>query len=403
MNNETPTSLLKIYRVEWDCSNPQIQIDGSINNFITTLKNTTAENATHTIELLIAFCNKYESQKHLFFDEKGNFPSDLFHTTPLPQFENKELIALLVENLKKFRNNMELVIAMLRILFILARIDSNLIEIGVTGGIKIIIDILKLYEYNSDIQQYGCAALFNVAFKNDENEMQIGSEGGIARITNAMRNHPKHIGVQKYGCGALGNLAYNCESNQTQIRQEGGIERIIVAMIIHLYGHSDLQLEAAGTLRNLAYNNADNRIEIARSGGIPVLVQVMKIYDKNAELQLQVCAALWNLASSESNLIMIGKAGAIPYIKQALKAYPTKDKLQHYAIGLLWFLSTFQSVISDFGTEIIQEKGIDLILDALIKHPSNDGVQQAAKSSLTELSRYAQVNKYLLKRKISVR
>jgi len=90
VNNETPTSLLKIYRVEWDCSNPQIQIDGSINNFITTLKNTTAENATHTIELLIAFCNKYESQKHLFFlMKKGIFRLIYFTLHPCPNLRTK--------------------------------------------------------------------------------------------------------------------------------------------------------------------------------------------------------------------------------------------------------------------------------------------------------------------------
>jgi len=260
----------------------------------------------------------------------------------------------------------------------------------------------ETHEHNSDIQQYGCAALFNVAFKNDENELQIGSEGGIARIISAMRNHLKHVGVQKYGCGALGNLAYNCESNQIQIRQEGGIEQIITAMKLHLYERPDLQLEAAGTLRNLAFNNADNRTEIARKGGIGVLITMMKIYEKYPDIQLQVCAALWNLASSESNLILIGKIGAVPYIIQALRSYPTKDKLQHYAIGLLWFLSKFQSVLSDFGTQIIEERGVELIIDALLKHPAHDDVQQVAKAGLDELSRYVKVMRYLNKKKIVI-
>ena len=61
------------------------------------------------------------------------------------------------------------------------------------------------------MQQQGCWALANLAFKNDTNQALILSEGGISAIVLAMKAHTGHLGVQERGGQALKFLGTNVE------------------------------------------------------------------------------------------------------------------------------------------------------------------------------------------------
>ena len=58
------------------------------------------------------------------------------------------------------------------------------------------------------MQEYGCAALWNLA-ANEDNKVTIAEAGGITTIQSAMKTYYFNANVQYYGCAALGTLAVN--------------------------------------------------------------------------------------------------------------------------------------------------------------------------------------------------
>ena len=79
--------------------------------------------------------------------------------------------------------------------------------IAAAGGIVAVIRGMVRCEDHAGVQQYGCAALAELAFNNEENRVAIVAAGGIAAVTGAMgRRFEGDAGVQKYGRIALKNM-----------------------------------------------------------------------------------------------------------------------------------------------------------------------------------------------------
>ena len=85
------------------------------------------------------------------------------------------------------------------------------------------------------MQEYGCAALWNLA-ANEDNKVTIAEAGGITTIQSAMKTYYFNANVQYYGCAALGTLAVNNLSNKEVI------------------AHADVKVAIDSALRNHSAN-----------------------------------------------------------------------------------------------------------------------------------------------------
>jgi hypothetical protein len=61
----------------------------------------------------------------------------------------------------------------------------------------------------SEIQEWGCYALRNLACNNDANRVSIASKHGIEAIVSALTAHSTASKVQEYGCLDLLRLTFN--------------------------------------------------------------------------------------------------------------------------------------------------------------------------------------------------
>ena len=83
------------------------------------------------------------------------------------------------------------------------------------------------------MQEYGCAALWNLA-ANEDNKVTIAEAGGITTIQSAMKNHSLIAGFQDKGHDALRNLDCNTDNKVTIAKTSGIVATIlgIVAMML---------------------------------------------------------------------------------------------------------------------------------------------------------------------------
>ena len=57
----------------------------------------------------------------------------------------------------------------------------------------------------------------SLAYNNDKNRVTIADAGGITMILSAMMTHSSNASVQEYGCAALDDLADSNENNKWQL------------------------------------------------------------------------------------------------------------------------------------------------------------------------------------------
>ena len=74
--------------------------------------------------------------------------------------------------------------------------------------------------------------------------------------------------------------------------------------------HANVQLQGCAAFWNLADNNENNKVMIADAGGIPSILSAMRTHSSNARVQEHGCGALWKLAlNNGSNKVTISDAG----------------------------------------------------------------------------------------------
>ena len=78
---------------------------------------------------------------------------------------------------------------------------------------------------NANVQEYGCAALWNLA-SNNNNQVAIAETGGVNRILSAVKNHSSNANVQQYGILALWSLAVNDNKHPMQMFNSVVVEHL---------------------------------------------------------------------------------------------------------------------------------------------------------------------------------
>ena len=91
-------------------------------------------------------------------------------------------------------------------------------------------------------------------------------------MVQAMRGMPRESDVQQWGCGALANLALNKEHNQEAIAAAGGLEAVVHA--IQLTAERGVQEQGFFALCNLLINNSRNQKAVWNSNGLGTIAFV---------------------------------------------------------------------------------------------------------------------------------
>ena len=133
-----------------------------------------------------------------------------------------------------------------------------------------VINAMRSYIHDGDMQERGCAALWNIT-ANESSGASITETGGVQVILDAMKNHRHHEGAQEHAIGALWNLAVRAERLREEIFAAGGIELIVKGMATHR-GKGGVGKEGAGALFHLSMTkDCRIRLKLVESGAIPEL------------------------------------------------------------------------------------------------------------------------------------
>ena len=85
--------------------------------------------------------------------------------------------------------------------------NKSAVQQDAGAGLRAVVSAMRTHEDDRRVQEEGCRALANLAFEDTINATQIGVLGGISVIIVALRSHTNYVGVQVQGVLALFSLA----------------------------------------------------------------------------------------------------------------------------------------------------------------------------------------------------
>jgi len=90
-------------------------------------------------------------------------------------------------------------------------------------GCKAVIEAMKDYEKDVQIQAHSCGLLCNMSTWSTKDATRIVKLGGIDLVIKAMKSYPDLADIQRRGCKCLGNLAAVNSAYKEQIRTKKGL------------------------------------------------------------------------------------------------------------------------------------------------------------------------------------
>lgn len=151
-------------------------------------------------------------------------------------------------------------------------------EFSRTKGCEYIVSAMKTLGDSVDMQWKCCKLLLFLTFKHERNNIAFHHADASQVIVEAMRKFPQDRNMQSYGCGALCNLAFH---NAFKVVEAGGIEVVIAAMK-NYSKDPNVQVYACGCLKALASADDAFKKSIFDSGGAILLVEAQhRFRDKN--------------------------------------------------------------------------------------------------------------------------
>lgn len=151
-------------------------------------------------------------------------------------------------------------------------------EFSRTKGCEYIVTAMKTLGDSVDMQWKCCKLLLFLTFKHERNNVAFHKADASQVIVESMRKFPQDRNMQSYGCGALCNLAFH---NAFKVVEAGGIEVVIAAMK-NYSKDPNVQVYACGCLKALASADDAFKKTIFDSGGAILLVEAQhRFRDKN--------------------------------------------------------------------------------------------------------------------------
>eukprot|EP00808_Paulinella_micropora_P019993 g2475.t1 len=316
----------------------------------------------------------------------------------------------LINAMRRNINNTEFLMYGAYLLGNFASVDALKEEIGLEGGIVLLLQIIQKYPDNKDLVENCCYALANLSYNHSNNNAFITAGKGIPTLIGVMGQHPtaesllesaviiltnvcqdsdrnpeeicKIDGAQAIVETVMNNFealdlvvaTFRCLGTMAMVRkvipkivEAGAIQALVAGMNVHS-GEPDILMTAVKVLAALSFDTQPQTQTMklmAEEGAVQAVVEVTAAYPDNAALESAAMRALFNLASELENASMIIKQGGVQSTLEACKVSNWEPKLTEQTMRLLLRLT---------GTR--READVKLMVDG----GAGEGFVQAAKA-----------------------
>jgi hypothetical protein len=222
---------------------------------------------------------------------------------PLEAFASADGLKTLLESLVRFKNEEQVVGAIMRTLWKVTFGNTEFTDDLVKqNGIPEIIAAMKKYPANEDIAEYGNVLLYNISLTPKYCAM-VAKEDGLASLLATMRGFTGSEVVYKFGYGALGNLCQDSEATITTFVGAGGIDTLCAGMSAfpnNEYLNENAMRLVAGCAKYPQFRCHEDARQV-----IKCIIAAMYKFKNTKNLARDGNNALWDLGMETSNRLVI--------------------------------------------------------------------------------------------------
>lgn len=244
----------------------------------------------------------------------------------------------------------------------LASNDTLKDQVGMLGGIQLIVAIMEKYADNQDLVENCAFALNSLSYESPVNSGFIVSSNGAEALIAAVRKHTKAEELLESAVNTLCNICYNNDNYKEVIAQCDGV-RAIVEIIRNNFNSVELLMVCYRTMGNMAYNKPMIQA-IVRAGAIQGIVAGMTVHGENLKIVDVGICVIANLAVEldEETMNVMNEEGAVRAIIEAALRYTDNMSIEIAALSCLCNLARDSN-----SNLIVKQGGLKAVIEALTK------------------------------------
>jgi hypothetical protein len=236
-----------------------------------------------------------------------------------------------------------------------------------SGGLPVIVDIMKGRKREKIVQYVGCLALLNLARHREEYRDQILEGGGVEATVQVMENCTCEETLKR-GCELLSCLASSTKHIKA-IVEAGAIRAVSEALEKGIPTSVHLLCEAFETLSSIIVDRSTANAFLTSTGGpLKLVVDAMHEHSDHDQLLAMGCKTLRNLALWTHNVEAIVDAGGLDALISAMTDNPEIAKIQEQSCAALYILSSLDETIR---VRVKAARGREIIQQAMAKFSGN--------------------------------
>lgn len=303
-----------------------------------------------------------------------------------------ETVRIIVDLVRNRKDDAALAEDAITSLAIMAKRTRHRRALSQSGGIAVLVEVLKLGLALPTLVVAVCRCLTNFAVKEDCC-MAVLTNGGVAALMAAFDNcrppantkggeSMSHVDVRAIIARAIWTTASNCAEVRDALLSSGWLSSL-AAVLQANPEHADMHEAALGIVRGLS-RTAQYREDIVNLGFVPEAIRAMQRFSDNTGLLKEACGFFGNLASDPDIRAQLGECGVIQEVCRTLSRCKTREdqKVAKLALGALSNLATCEA-----NREVMAaEQTAPLLLEAARLYMHNENVLEYAIGAISHLA-----------------
>jgi TRAF-type zinc finger len=252
-------------------------------------------------------------------------------------------------------------------------------------SISVVLQGMKLYMHDSDVQQLGCKALLTMCEVDSKQADQVISamadNNALDVAMTAMSTHPASSKIHEYALHILRKMATN--SKVKTYVQSGNLHFIqtVLDVMKRFNKNIAVQRDAVGVLLNMAVNDTIE-VAIGQMGGIRTILCAMDTFAERASLSQLACHAVFHLTFDDGNKDRLVRAGALHRLVFALRTHIYHQNTVYYSLRAIAQLAK----IDEYRDRLRRLGVIRLAKFAVQQHASHKDLKKKVKLLILRLS-----------------
>ncbi|KAL3885769.1 hypothetical protein ACJMK2_025810 [Sinanodonta woodiana] len=193
-------------------------------------------------------------------------------------------------------------------------------------------NILKIQD-NIELQEEITNALAYLVTDNNTVQEELVKIGGLEALLSTMRRLEDNVNIQTNGCRAIGNMAVNKELRTSLVI--AGAPDVVVLAMLNLDRTLIIQEYGCVALTNVSADDVGNKIRVLKCGTVPTVLNAMKLFNNEENLQLCALRTLKNLIELDNACWSLVDEEGVTVVKTVISSFPSSMDIQYFGCQLL--------------------------------------------------------------------